>query len=291
MNLFVRIAVIGLLAQAFLSLNAQRQKPPLPRVVSAAAPFYPRLAPPARIQGEVTLCLSTDGTRVSSIDAASGPPMLVRTAKENVRTWQFERHAPTTFEAVFRYRLFGYKCEAGCKCESEEKESVILRLPAEVELSAVIPMICDPVEDTRNLAASPGAQDKPPEIKRELPMPVNASVPFYPPLARQTHIEGVVALRVTTDGEKVSAVSVENGHPLLAGAATESVKTLTFERHVATTFQTTFRYRLLASKCDKECNCEPEEKESVLLRLPAYVEVSAAALMLCDPVEVIKKRK
>src|SRR5216684_927146 len=42
-------------------VNAEEARAPLPKVVSASVPFYPRLAPSARIQGAVTLRLSTDG--------------------------------------------------------------------------------------------------------------------------------------------------------------------------------------------------------------------------------------
>ena len=77
---------------------------PVPALASADVPFYPRLAQMARIQGVVTLRLSTDGKRVTAIDGESGPLMLVKAVKENVKTWQFEQHTPTTFETTFRYQ-------------------------------------------------------------------------------------------------------------------------------------------------------------------------------------------
>ena len=107
-------------------------------------PVYPPLAPAARIQGVVVLRISTDGKHVVTFDAESGPAHLVQTAKDNVKTWEFEQHNPTSFEIQFRYRLIGYHCETGCKCYSDEKESVLLQLPTSVELSATLPMICDP---------------------------------------------------------------------------------------------------------------------------------------------------
>ena len=129
-------------------LLAQQAKPP--KVVSASVPFYPRLAPTARIEGVVTLRLSTDGKRVSHIDSASGPPLLVRAAKENVRTWQFEPHTPTSFEVTFHYRLLTPECDSECHCHTAERESVLLQLPTNVELSAKMPAICDPAVEVRH---------------------------------------------------------------------------------------------------------------------------------------------
>jgi len=128
---------------------AQESKTPVPDLASAAVPFYPRLAQMARIQGVVTLRLSTDGKRVSAIEGESGPLMLVKAAKENVGTWQFEQHVPTSFETTFRYRLYGSKCDSQCNCSGVEKRTALLRLPTEVEVSAEGLMICDPAEEIK----------------------------------------------------------------------------------------------------------------------------------------------
>lgn len=141
------------------------------------------------------------------------------------------------------------------------------------------------------LAAFSVAQDKPAQINGSLPKTVSASVPFYPELARETHIQGIVILRVSTDGKRVSAVDAENGHRLLVNAATENVKTWQFEPHSPTTFEVKFHYRLLNSKCDSECKCQSEEKEQVVLQLPTNVEMSAVALMTCDPAVEIRHKK
>ncbi len=133
------------------------------------------------------------------------------------------------------------------------------------------------------LAASSAAQDKPVDRKTSLPKVVSAFVPFYPELARQTHIQGTVTLRVSTDGKRVSSVEAENGHRLLVTAAVQNVKAWQFEPHVPTAFEVTFHYKLLDAKCDSECNCESVEKESVVLQVPTNVEVSAVVVMLCDP--------
>jgi hypothetical protein len=122
----------------------------LPAVVSASVPFYPPLARQTRIEATVTVRVSTDGHQVSAVEAEAGPLLLVDAATNNVKTWQFNPHAPTNFEVKFHYRLLNYKCDSQCNCEPEGKESVLLNLPTTVEVSAVIPMICDPAEEVRH---------------------------------------------------------------------------------------------------------------------------------------------
>ena len=119
--------------------------------------------------------------------------------------------------------------------------------------------------------------------QKSLPSVAGASVPFYPRVPQQAHIEGVVRLRIATDGNRVASVQVESGQPMLVQAAQENVRTWQFEPHAATTFETTFHYKLLPSKCDAECNkCDSVEEPSVLLKLPSDVEVNAKELMVCD---------
>jgi len=140
------------------------------------------------------------------------------------------------------------------------------------------------------VAAASGAQDKPADRKTSLPKVVSALVPFYPELARQTHIQGTVTLRVSTDGKRVSGVEAENGPRLLVNAAVENVKAWRFEPHVATAFEVTFHYKLLDAECDSECNCKSVEKESVVLQMPTNVEVRAVVVMLCDPAVEIRHK-
>jgi hypothetical protein len=123
--------------------------------------------------------------------------------------------------------------------------------------------------------------------KRPLPSVTTACVPLYPRLAQMAYIAGVVRPRISTDGSRVSLVEVESGQPMLAQAAKENVKTWQFEQYSPTIFEVTFRYKLLPSECDSECNCGSVEKPSVLLQLPTDVIVSAEVTLTCDP-EVIK---
>ena len=127
-----------------------------------------------------------------------------------------------------------------------------------------------------------GVTDSTPQPKSP-PSVASASVPLYPRTPQMAHIEGVVRLRISTDGAQASAIKVESSQPMLAHAAKDNVKTWQFDRHSPTTFEATFRYRLLPSKCDSECNCDSLEKGSVQLKLPTDVEVTAKELLTCDP--------
>jgi Gram-negative bacterial TonB protein C-terminal len=120
---------------------------------------------------------------------------------------------------------------------------------------------------------------------QDLPVVTDAAVPFYPPRARLAHIEGVVRLQVSTDGEKVSVVELLEGQPVLALAAKENVKTWRLKWHARTTFEATFRYKLLP-----EFVCEADNP-TVLLRLPLEVEVSTKGLKTCDPSVEIRSKK
>jgi len=131
--------VLGLGATVAVS-----QDRPLPSVISASVPFYPRIPQQAHIEGVVRLRISTDGNRAASVEVESGQPMLARAAQDNVKTWQFDPHSPMTFEATFRYKLLPSRCDAECKtCDSVEKPSVLLRLPSQVEVNAKELMVCD----------------------------------------------------------------------------------------------------------------------------------------------------
>jgi len=124
-----------------------------------------------------------------------------------------------------------------------------------------------------------------PQVIQDLPVVTDAAVPFYPPFARLAHIEGVVRLQISTDGEKVSLVEILEGQPILGLAAKENVKTWRLSRHARTTFVATFRYKLLP-----EFVCEIENP-TVLLRLPYEVEVSTKGLKTCDPSVEIRSKK
>src|SRR4051812_47309522 len=77
----------------------------VPTIAAAEIPLYPSLARAARIQGEVTLRVVTDGEKVAGVSVVEGQPMLARAAQDNVRTWRFIKHEPTAFVTKFKFNL------------------------------------------------------------------------------------------------------------------------------------------------------------------------------------------
>lgn len=119
---------------------AQETQQELPLVTAGTIPLYPRLALLARIQGVVKIKVTTDGKRVLSFNSESGPAMLVKAAKENIQTWEFDEHKPTSFVTTFEYRI---EEPAHCGFKSG---SAILHIPLEVDVSANGLQTCDPIE-------------------------------------------------------------------------------------------------------------------------------------------------
>lgn len=111
--------------------------------------------------------------------------------------------------------------------------------------------------------------------KAVLPMVAGGAVPLYPPLARATKVQGVVHLKVVTDGTRVITAHAEDGNRLLATASEENARTWQFSKHEPTSFTVTYRYRLDAS-------ADPNNP-TVTLRFPTEVDVAIAPLVLSDP--------
>jgi outer membrane biosynthesis protein TonB len=74
-----------------------------PILTASELPLYPPAAIAARVSGTVALSLTTDGRKVSRIEIIQGPPMLVQAARQNVQTWEFEAHEPTSVTTAFNY--------------------------------------------------------------------------------------------------------------------------------------------------------------------------------------------
>ena len=104
----------------------------LPVVKSGEMPFYPQPANAARIQGDVHLRVTTDGSGVASVIIEGGQPMLAKAAQDNVRTWKFEPHERTSFPTWFAYHLLA---EPNCKTNKSGNEEVHLNLPTQVEIT------------------------------------------------------------------------------------------------------------------------------------------------------------
>jgi outer membrane biosynthesis protein TonB len=134
------LLLIFLAASAFSTFGQMvDQKSPV--VAAASVPLYPHTALLAHIQGIAKIRVATDGKKISSLEVESGPHMLGQAAEENIRTWQFEEHKPTTFIVTFEYRI---EEPAGC---SIDNGTVVLHLPLDVQISAKGVHTCDPASE------------------------------------------------------------------------------------------------------------------------------------------------
>jgi len=109
-----------------------------------------------------------------------------------------------------------------------------------------------------------------------LPTVAGAAVPLYPPLARAANVQGVVHVKIKTDGHRVIATHAEDGHKLLATAAEENARTWQFSTHEPTTFTVTYHYNL-----DAKLKGNPNNP-TVILRLPIDVDVSTLPMPPLD---------
>jgi hypothetical protein len=118
-----------------------------------------------------------------------------------------------------------------------------------------------------------------PDPAREIGLPsvTAAAVPFYPSTARIARIEGIVHLKITTNGQNVIAVAIEDGNTILASAAESNVKTWEFNRHAPLTFGVTFTYKLVGELKGNS------DGPTVTLRFPTAAEITDTAIRLSDP--------
>jgi hypothetical protein len=147
------IAFLLLLALALAPNRsvAQQSKEAIPVVIGATVPLYPRIAVIAHITGVIRFRLSTDGSHVTSIAVESGQPMLAKAAEENIKTWQFEKHKPTTFGATFTYKLLPAKCDAEGNCNGPENDEVLLHLPTEANITTKEVVVNGDVSDPKKI--------------------------------------------------------------------------------------------------------------------------------------------
>lgn len=119
----------AILFAAGWAIVAQQPRVALPMVASAQVPLYPSVARLANVEGTVHLKITTDGHRVVSTQIEDGHKLLASLAEENVRTWQFSPHEPTTFTVNYTYKLVdNWKGDPN-------NPAVVLRFPTEVEVS------------------------------------------------------------------------------------------------------------------------------------------------------------
>jgi hypothetical protein len=119
-------------------------------------------------------------------------------------------------------------------------------------------------------AQTAGTGEGPPVVRA-------GAMPLYPVNAEAARVQGVVKLKVVTDGKSVATVEVVSGPAMLAEAAKKTVQTWVFDSHSPATFFTTFEYRMVdPAQCFYS-------NSSVTARLPLEVHVSTNELMTCDP--------
>jgi outer membrane biosynthesis protein TonB len=120
----------------------------------------------------------------------------------------------------FKFPIYGVKQELknlSMIYATTTKGQNLMRIPYIILVLLVLPA------SVPNLAAQ--------EVSDVLPKVVQHLEPRYPPLARQTRIQGEVRVKVTTDGESVRTAEAQAGHPLLRGAAEDNVRTWKFVTH------------------------------------------------------------
>jgi hypothetical protein len=137
----VGLLMLGGMLSLVLAQKAQQN---LPLLTAGAMPLYPLVALHARIEGIVKIRVSTDGKKVSSLEVVSGPPMLSEAARNNILTWEFAEHRPTTFVTTFEYII-----EDPPQCEFSNGTSV-LNLPLQAHISAKGLETCDPAVDIKS---------------------------------------------------------------------------------------------------------------------------------------------
>lgn len=122
------------------------------------------------------------------------------------------------------------------------------------------------------------------KIVQEVPVVTVGTMPLYPRVALLAHIEGIVKIKVTTDGKKVSSLATESGPPMLAEAAKKDIQTWNFEKHKPTSFIVTFRYHIVGPA---QCGIG---NGTTVLHVPLEVEVEANGIQTCDPVVTTKPK-
>jgi TonB family protein len=142
----------GILSVCVAASAAQIADSPhkLPMLKSGEMPFYPQTANMARIQGDVHLRVTTDGSAVASVVVESGQPMLAKAAQDNVRTWKFEPHEPTSFSTLFAYHL---RAEPKCDTDKSGNGEIHLMLPIQVEITTNVRGACYDPDDELDLSA------------------------------------------------------------------------------------------------------------------------------------------
>ena len=135
------------------------QTPILPTVVAAALPAHPPIPRQAGVNGVVRLQVYTDGEKVSRSVVLETPPqlasMFASAIDENLQTWRFARHVPTSFQVTFRFTSLRSEppdpCGPGRKDPWMRPEAVsALHFPTDFDIQSLTELIaiCDRSETT-----------------------------------------------------------------------------------------------------------------------------------------------
>jgi TonB family protein len=137
------------LAPSELRTQASTRRP-LPVVIEAAAPDYPRVARGALLSGPVELDVTTDGERVTSVDIVTPRPLLDRAAQEGLRNWVFAPHQPTSFRVTVQYERLRTELVDPASCVTREIPRTITHdLPTRVRVQRSSDFLCDAGEVVR----------------------------------------------------------------------------------------------------------------------------------------------
>ena len=155
---FVRVLILVAIvavpcfpAAATGSRQADQRQSPLPTVIAAEMPSYTSVGKQAGIAGTVRLRVITDGEKVTDSVIEQPVPLLDRIAQENLKTWRFAPHVPTSFEVTFRFMLIDRKPVDPCGPKRKDPwvgpETVsTLRFPDDIEIEDYRDFVsfCDP---------------------------------------------------------------------------------------------------------------------------------------------------
>jgi len=237
---------------------------PLPMVSAAAILEYPPIAVQARIAGDVSFLVSTDGERIVAAEVLrSVGPLLDRPAFENLRTWRFEPHRAAQFDVTFTFSIVPARCPWERQVPSDDAAALVRTdYPTRVEIRQAPDIICEDItpSDTGAINAfykhygiqvilnPPPSVCCPagsPKMSRARRMFVeHASVTGYPAAARASGVEGIVRLSVGPDGR----IEIVDGPPELSAPTLAAVRTWRISPP-SVTAEIRFIYSLLPGDC------------------------------------------
>jgi hypothetical protein len=97
--------LLSLMPLAAPAQGAQDAAETLPKLIAHADAVYPAIAKTAHVMGDVVVTITTDGESVVESKAESGPPLLLKAAEDNAKTWKFAPHSPGTFHLRYRFKF------------------------------------------------------------------------------------------------------------------------------------------------------------------------------------------